>query len=307
MTYKNHKTISQTLLLLAEALEQLALIIAKEQGKDNLEEPKQWKVLSGKPKQKEVSKTVFSDIKKTILKKHKKGFIKNWLLKKDISVGKGIENLKVDKKLYEVADYLADHYLELEDFYKKLKQHQGLKKDFVFRTSKRSVLYIRKWVIMLFQNKIIDAYKFLDNEHIDIDIKKIHHATWFIQGLWLEIFLRRELAQLMRENLSHINTFDILAQAQLVFPDGFSSEIDLLLMLNNKIFWFECKSGNIGTHYKKFQRQKKLMKLPMKQSFLVMPDMDPNRDLAVKNQAYMTPLHADNIRNELKNYIFDKL
>ena len=195
----------------------------------------------------------------------------------------------------------------LEDFYKQLKRHQGLKKDFVFKTPRRSVLYIRKWVMMLFQNKIIDAYKFLDNEHIDVDIKQIHDATWFIQGFWLEIFLRSELAQLMRAYLPHIKTFDILAQAHLVLPGDFSSEIDLLLMLNDKVYWFECKSGNIGEYYKKFKKEKHLMKLPMNHSFLVMPDMDANRDLAVKKQAEMTPLHADNINKELKKHIFDKL
>ena len=300
------KKISQTLLLLAEALEQLALIIAREEGENIAGTPKELEVLSGKRKSGNKSKPA-SYSREEIRRKFKKGFIKNWLLERDITVGKGIDTLKVDKKLYEVADYLADHYLELEDFYKQLKRHQGLKKDFVFKTPRRSVLYIRKWVMMLFQNKIIDAYKFLDNEHIDVDIKQIHDATWFIQGFWLEIFLRSELAQLMRAYLPYIKTFDILAQAHLVFPGDFSSEIDLLLMLNDKVYWFECKSGNIGEYYKKFKKEKHLMKLPMNHSFLVMPDMDANRDLAVKKQAEMTPLHADNIDKELKKHIFDKL
>ena len=206
--------ISKTLLLLAEALEQLALIIAQEEGQNKQEQVKQLEVIRQKIKKIETGDK--EQLYRQIRQKHRKGYIKNWLVQKNIYTGKATDSLRVDNKLYQVADFLADHYRHLQDFYKQLKKHQVIKKDFVYKTPKQSIKYIRKWGKMLFENKIIDAFQFLDNEKIDVDIAEIHRTTYFINGYWLEIFLRRELAKLMRKHIDKIQSFDILAQAEIV-------------------------------------------------------------------------------------------
>jgi hypothetical protein len=293
--------LSQILLQLSDAIEELALLLAKEKVTDSNENIKNLHLITQKIKKLQNNR---NNRRQNILKKYKKGYIKKYLNVRNIYIGDYVDNLKVDKKLYKIADYLADHYMQLEDFYRQLKRHQNIKRDFIAHTNKSAIAYIRNWSRMLHENKIIDAFTELDKHKIDIDIATVADATMFINGLWLEIFLRAELAKFMRQNLNKINTFDIMAQVKVQLPDRKTSELDLLLMINEKIYWFECKSGQIGSkYYKIFQKHKEYLQLPTSQSFLLVPEMNYNQAQAVKQRSGMTLLYATQIEQQLKQYL----
>jgi len=293
--------LSQILLELSDAIEELALLLAKQKVIDREESVKKLHLLTRKIKK---LQTGDDSVKDKIRKKYKKGFINDYLNNRKIYTGKHINNLKVDQKLYQIADYLVDHYISLEEFYKKLKHHQNIKRDFVAHTNKSSLAYIRKWSRMLHDNKIIDAFALLDQDKIDIDIAQVSNATNYINGRWLEIFLRAELAKFMRRNINKISSFDIMAQVEVQLPDRKTSELDLLLMINKKIYWFECKSGQIGSkYYKIFRKHKEYLQLPEAQSFLLVPEMNLNQAEAVKKRSGMTLLYATQIEQQLKQYL----
>ena len=293
--------LSQILLELSDAIEELALLLAKQKVTDREESVKKLHLLTRKIKK---LQTGDDSLKDKIVKKYKKGFINNYLNIRKIYNGKHINNLKVDQKLYQIADYLVDHYIGLEEFYKKLKYHQNIKRDFVAHTNKSSLAYIRKWSRMLHDNKIIDTFALLDQDKIDVDIAQVANATNYINGRWLEIFLRAELAKFMRQNINEISSFDIMAQVEVQLPDRKTSELDLLLMINGKIYWFECKSGQIGSkYYKIFRKHKEYLQLPEAQSFLLVPEMNLNQAEAVKKRSGMTLLYATQIEQQLKQYL----
>ncbi len=301
--------ISQSLLELSDAIEQLALILAQQKYTENKEAEDQFHLLVNKLKAttNELKHNQVPSSNNSIANKFQKGYLENWLLDKEISLGNRIDNLHVNDKLYNVADFLADHYTLLKDFYEQLKRAQNLKKDFKTQTSNQSIKYIRKWSNLLHRNKMIDSFYFLDESTIDVDIASIHDATYFINGFWLEIFLRRELALILRQNLNKIENFDILAQAEIVKPNQKSTEIDLLLMINEKVFWFESKSGNIGkTYFNRFTEHKKLFNLPSEQSLLLVPQMQLNQAEAVFNKTGMNMLYATNLQNQLQKTLFPK-
>jgi len=302
----NNNQISKSLLELSDAIDQLALIIAQQKNIDNDLHVKQFAVIVNKFK--DSTKKLDNNTEgfnTQVQNKHKKGFLQDWLQQKNIYIGKNTNNLKVDEKLYEVADFLADHYKHLKDFYSQLKRHQNVRTDFINHTkNKQTIKYIRKWCNMLHKNKIIDTFEFLNQSSIDVDIAKIHEATYFINGYWLEILLRKEIALLMRKNINKINSFDILVQVELVKPNKKSTELDILLMINNKVFWFECKSGNIGKYYKIFEKHRKLLELNEKQSFIVVPTMQMHQEKAAKENSGMSLLYATNLENQLQKYLF---
>ncbi|MBK9961549.1 MAG: hypothetical protein IPP06_09565 [Saprospiraceae bacterium] len=87
------------------------------------------------------------------------------------------------------------------------------------------------------------------SNNLEIEIAEIHDATMFIYGHWLEILLRSKLASLLHKNLDRLESFDLLSQVVILKPDGTNSELDLLLMINERVYWFECKSGVIKDYF----------------------------------------------------------
>lgn len=300
--------ISQSLIQLSDAIEQLAMILAEQKHLDNDVRVKELSVLVNKfsKQTQQIQSPKPKNWKQKIKAAHQQGYLKQWLLQKGITAGTYKDNLHVNSKLYTLADYLADHYTKLRPFYEQLKKHQVLKRDFEISTSKKSIKYIRQWCNMLHRNKIIDAFQFLDNSKmIDVDIAEIHNATSFINGNWLEIFLRREIAIVLRKNLDKIKSFDILAQVEITKPSTQSSELDVLIMLNGKIYWFECKSGNIGsTYYNRFREHRVLMQLPTQQSLLVVPMMQQHQARLARKNSGMTMLHGTNLNKQLQKLLF---
>lgn len=229
----DNSSISKSLVELSDAIEQLAMIIAQQKDLDKELYVKPLSLLVNKVRE---STDVLQD--QIVLSnqdgKFQKGYIEDWLQSKNIYVGKGKSTLKVSEKLYRVADYLCDHYNHLESFYAQLKRHQVLKKDFVALSKKESIKYIRNWCNMLHRNKIIDSFTKLDQYKTDIDINEIHEATLFINGNWLEVYLRKELSLWMKTHMDKIFSYDVLTQVEIVKPSLRNTEVDLFVMINEK-------------------------------------------------------------------------
>ena len=303
----DNKFLSQALIELSDAIEQLALALAQQNNEDNQTGIKKIAVITKKfrkiEKALQTDETEKPDLKTLIKQKHKKNWLQNYLSDRGIYIGRHVNNLLVDNKLFETAEYFADHYLNLEEFYQKLKRHQHLKKDFIMPTHKASIKYIRQWSEMLHKNKIIDAFAFADT-YVDIDINQINEATYFINGYWLEILLRGEIARFFRHNISVIDSFDILAQVEIQRPDKKTSELDLLLMVNQKVYWFECKSGHIGSvYYNRFNKHRNLLNLNSRQAFLLVPEMNLNQAEYVFKETGMSLIYSTDIENQLKQII----
>lgn len=302
----NHK-ISHSLIELSDAIEQLAMIIAKENGVKTDKSLEQLELVVDKFK-KSTKNLAEPETKEPadILSKYKEGYLEDWLIERNLYVGKSITGLHVDKRLSDIAEYLSDHYYHLSDFYSHLKKSQSIKSDFKMRTTKQSFKYIRKWCNMLHSNKIIDAFHSLDDENsVDVDIATIYEATNFINGQWLEILLRKEIATLLVDNADKIDRFDILAQINFVKPNRTASEIDLLLMLNDKVYWFECKSGHIGEHYfKRFLEHKRHFELPTEQCILVVPASQIHQRTFIRERAGMDLYYGTKLEEQLKKLLF---
>jgi hypothetical protein len=301
----NEQTISKSLHELSKAIEQLAEIITHEKESDNTQ-AKDLSLLvdSFANSTKQLQLKAKKQNSNNLINKHKKGYLEDWLQEKYIYTGRSIDQLRVDEKLFKVADFLADHYRQLREFYSELKRHQNFKEDFISYTDKSSFNYIKNWLKLLEENSIIESYHVLKRNKIDVDIAEIHKATLFISGNWLEILLRKEVALALYKHADKIYSFDILAQVQLIKPDKTNSELDLLLMINNKVFWFECKTGAIGSYYKRFEQHRKLMGLDDEHSFLVVPEPHKHHNKIALQRSGMSTIYATDIEKQLSQILF---
>jgi len=302
----NEQNISQSLHQLSKAIEQLAEIITQEKEMDNASQVKQLSLLvnSFSDSTQQIEHKAKKSSTSNLESKHKKGFLEDWLHKRNIYTGRSIDQLRVDERLFQVADYLADHYKVLREFYSELKRHQNFKEDFISYTDQSSFSFIKKWLRLLKDNKVIESYHVLKKNKIDVDIAEIHKATLFISGNWLEIFLRKEVALMLYKYADQIQSFDLLAQVQLIKPDKSNTELDLLLMINNEVFWFECKTGTIGSYYDRFEKHRKLMGLDSEHSLLVVPDRHKHHAKIAMKRSGMSTIYATDIEKQLTRILF---
>ncbi|MBK7304088.1 MAG: hypothetical protein IPI90_12785 [Saprospiraceae bacterium] len=302
-----NEQLSESLLELSDSLERLANTWLKQKEADMHVQVKEFSVLVNK-----FQKTVKGalpdqrDEAAIIKAKHKKNFIISWLKAINVQAVDYANTLKAQTYLIDTADYLAHNFEHLKEFYTTLKYQQNLKRDFKFKTARSSLGYIKQWCTMLSKNKLLDKFSEDRSNNLEIEIAEIHDATMFIYGHWLEILLRSKLASLLHKNLDRLESFDLLSQVVILKPDGTNSELDLLLMINERVYWFECKSGVIKDYFEKFKEHKNLLKLPQEQSFVVVPEKDPNIAIHVRKRSEMTCLNSTELELQLEQHIFDQ-
>jgi len=238
------------------------------------------------------------------LHKRRKNYLRQWLQDKNIRVGAFKHSLHGDRYLASTAEYLADHYGHLKEFYKKLKANTNHKTDFDLTIrSKNAVEYIRNWCDMLEENHLIDGVEWEQNNRLSIDVAALTQAFSFINGNWLEILLRAEVSRYFLNNINRIATFDLLACVQMIKPNNKRTELDLLLMLDEDVYWFECKSGIIGTYYEKFEEHRNLLGLSPERSFLVIQENDDHKADQAGSISQLTTLAANRLEEDLKIYL----
>jgi hypothetical protein len=305
--------LSASLIELSDAIEQLAHIIAQQGERDQDIHIKQFSLIVKKFKdttseaQKALGQPEIPPVssKAALIKaSHKKGYLKNWLEERGLQVVDSSSSLQVDDYLFGAVDFLADHYQHLVEFYKQLKRHQSIKKNFTHYTAKNSINYIMKWCEMLKQHQLIDAFTVSHESEVFVDIAEIHSAAQFIYGYWLEVLLRKEVAQVLNDHITDIHSFDVLSQINIVKPNEQFTEFDLMLMLNDEVYWFECKSGVIQNYFKKFAEHRQLMKLTEKNAFLVIPGRMPGIAAHTLKRAGMTTLYGTELEHKLKEILF---
>lgn len=298
--------LSRSVRQLADALDLLANLIEQQKNKEAVNFLKEFALILNRRLPGTSENPEMVQDRKMIRDKFEKGFLNQWLSKRNIIAAGGSGSLKVDAYLSEASHFLARHYQELKPFYQQLKIHSNRRKDFRSKVHLSSIEYIQKWCDMLHEFKLIDGYKKTGSEFF-VEIAEIHKATHFIQGYWLEVLLRSTVSQLMAQYLHSIDHFDLLSQLGIQLPDGQRSEIDLLLMINGEVYWFECKSGTLGEYYEKFSRQGGLMNLDERSSFLVYPEANPNMATHLRVQSKMSFLTATGLKEQLEENIFKPL
>ncbi|MCO5232219.1 MAG: DUF1887 family protein [Chitinophagales bacterium] len=295
----------QSLLELSDAIEQLATTIARQKNSDQQIQQKQLSVITQKFKHATqlIHPATQQDNAALIQQKYQNGFLKEHLDNQGIFISTTIENLRADENLYKAVDYLQDHYTLLKDFYAHLKRSQVLKKDFNHKNTAHAIRYIQDWCKILHHYKIIDGFKVLNHSEIFVDIAQIAEATSFINGYWLEVLLRREIALFLHAHLSQIQSFDILSQTTVLKQDNTNTELDLLLMINQKVYWFECKSGQINNYFERFKDTKEDLGISDNRAFLVIPAQDNNIPLHAKKRSNMLTLFGTELETQLKKHL----
>lgn len=291
-----------TLRLLSEALDLLADCIEKQKFVDIEAESKELAVLVQRLRKKS-GVGVEAIVGTPLISKRNNGCLLAWLQKRGITVTSYQSDLRADAYLHRAAEYLVDNFNMLYDFYKAFKYGQGQQKNFTFKTNAQSAKYIHQWCKMLHDSKFIDRYEKLANGDLYIDVSSLHEAIIFINGYWLEIILRGTIASYLQKNKDIVESYDMLSGVKIVKQDGMPSELDMLLYVNGKVFWFECKSGQIGEYYEIFNMHRSLLGLNREQCGIIITQPNANLEQNIANRSGMSTFDALHM-NKLERFIF---
>ncbi|MBK9107295.1 MAG: hypothetical protein IPM92_02655 [Saprospiraceae bacterium] len=301
----NIAILAESLQELADALEHLSQLVLLQKEADKQVPIKEFSLLvrNFKSKLNQAPNVTLQDHKTQWASKHKRNFIKNWLKSKNIKLVGAITSLKADSYLFQAVDYLASHFGNLQIFYELLKANQRNKKNFTTRTTETSLQYIQTWCDMLKQHGIIDRFETKSKSELFVDVAEIHKSAMFINGYWLELLLRSKLSLFLKQRLNKIQSFDILSQLAVIKPDGKHTELDLMLMLNGQIYWFECKSGAIGEYYQKFNNHRHLLGMNEQNSFVLLPTLESSQVLHIFERSGMSCISAINLIEQLETFL----
>lgn len=291
----NNPILAQSLEQLADQLDTLAELVKSQNLRDKQEPVKQFSVIASRLQALSQSEILNPKDWKS---KYKRGFLRKWLLTRGLAAADAVESLKGDHFLFNTTEYLAENFNFLEDFYSRLKYGQSQHRNFQFRAAKSSLPYIKAWAQMLKKLRYIDHWE-EQPEGFFVDISKLSSATFFINGIWLEILLRGRVAEYLKGHFDTITEFDVLSQVNIAKPDGSVSELDLLLMLNGRVYWFECKAGDIGRYYSVFNEHRVLLRLNEERAIVLLPYTNAQMIANFKKKSGMRTFFAVHLEDQL--------
>lgn len=221
--------------------------------------------------------------------------LEDWLKGLGIQVVKRPEaEEEKEKVLTRLALFLGDRYSSLEKLYERLKQSLSTKRQFELSLSEagqEEIANSTQFCTMLKQYALLTSYHYKSEERrIRAKASTEGWVQNFLTGGWLERYVAERLRKLLRsKNLSH----EVGMGYQVTLPNGEAMELDVLLRVGEKVFWFEAKTGDFQAHIAKYAGLKKVLGLSAKESFLVLLGMDKARakelsalhGLTVVNQA----------------------
>ncbi|MFN3179885.1 MAG: hypothetical protein ACK41R_07055 [Thermus sp.] len=229
--------------------------------------------------------------------------LEEWLKGLGIQVvKKPQEEEEKEKVLTRLALFLGDRYSSLEKLYERLKQSLSTKRQFELSLSEATqeeIANSTQFCTMLKQYALLTSYHYKSEERrIRAKASTEGWVQNFLTGGWLERYVAERLRKFLRsKNLPH----EVAVGYQVTLPNGDSMELDVLLRVGERFFWFEAKTGDFQTHIAKYAGLKKVLGLSARESFLVLLGMDKARakelsalhGLTVVNQANVVEIFQE--------------
>lgn len=179
-----------------------------------------------------------------------------------------------DAQLDELSTYLGENYAVLSTYFNKLRKNIGYKPIHTLDRNKTEEVSIHENFLKQLDNKRFLSFGRVLNKfkpHEDLMIKSgvydREDVKSFFNGQWFERFIYCYVIDFLDSENLHYQCYRNL---KVVYSDGEKSEIDLFLLIEDKPFIIECKSGeNYKEGFDKFSNQRRKVSIPIKNSIYV--------------------------------------
>lgn len=213
------------------------------------------------------------------------------------------ENETLDK----IALFMGNKYSRIKKVYNSIKSKLNSGMGFwvdLKNATQEEVSYSCQLCNSLYQIAFLSEYKYFKSPQFQIYAKpsRIPTAINFFTGQWLERFIKLEIKNSIRK-LGKPVKFEFLTNPQIILPNGDDFELDLLLYLEDEIFWFEAKTGDYQNYVDKYSRMSKIMQIDNQHSFMVLTEVSNQNCVALKQLYGMEVVSIENFSEKFQNAI----
>jgi hypothetical protein len=169
----------------------------------------------------------------------------NWLNTHNLQVDKYHQPVPLDDVFDRIACTIGEQYAILAPLYHQIIRSLRNKGKFSFslaKSSQEEIAICTQFCQTLLQNSLLADYFYDKQQKLISATPQTGNAdiNSFLNGGWFERFIYHKVAKFLT---AHQLDYQCLRNPQVILRNRDSFELDLLFLVNNKLIWIECKSG----------------------------------------------------------------
>jgi hypothetical protein len=185
----------------------------------------------------------------------------------------------LDPRLSQIAAFLGKYLAYVQPFYFRLKGTLNTAEEIHFSllgSQGRDVTHTLNFCKMLKEVGFLEHFSYRRSPHYKIvaRLKRTPAAINFLSGGWLEHHIRDKVVAILTTHPSTLEMpYAFMKNPKIILPGNENFEFDFLLMVGDKVFWIEAKTGEYMDYIAKYARVSKLLELNRNSSLLVLVDI----------------------------------
>ncbi|MBO5179460.1 MAG: DUF1887 family protein [Clostridia bacterium] len=209
----------------------------------------------------------------------------------------------IDPTMLMIANSIGKSYDLVSPFILEIKRNIDKPSQFALRVKKytqRSACAICTLATLLKEHKLLRYYSYKKTPECLVIAKpentgNIHN---FYTGQWLEYYVANVVNNVLksREGYKSVNLNIKVKNRNCV-----EFEFDVMAILNDEIFWVECKTGEYNKHLPKYEKLARELGIPSNRMFLVVAGIDDETANSLSNAHDITVCSVDKFKS-----IFEK-
>ncbi len=179
------------------------------------------------------------------------------LRERGVLVYEGQDDLNRNEAFEHLARHLGAHFDLLAPFYEKLKRlvasGRGSKFEVEHLTDEERSAAVQFGTLLHRHGMLKDFYYHRSPKRaLRVIPTKDGKTGQFLTGGWLEIFVSMMLSRRLRAHVSPARC-QLLYNVKGALPDGREFEADIMAVVEDRMFWLECKTGNWQDYAARFR------------------------------------------------------
>ncbi|MCS6776523.1 MAG: hypothetical protein RMJ43_01030 [Chloroherpetonaceae bacterium] len=182
-----------------------------------------------------------------------------------------------DRTIDSLAQYVGDNYHRVKDLLAKIKRTMQRGDTFVESLQERTqedVTVNCQLCTRLHALAFLAEYKYEKSPKFLIRARSasLPAAQKFFSGQWLERFIAL-CVQRVLERRQLLADSALLANPQIILPNGNDFELDLIVRVRDDFYWIEAKTGAYQDYVQKYSRFARILGLDYVHSIMVLTDV----------------------------------
>ena len=184
----------------------------------------------------------------------------------------------LDPRLAQLAGFLGKYLPYVQPFYTRLKATLNEGEEIQFSLlgfQGRDITHTLNFCKMLQDVGFLATFTYRRAPHYKIvaRLERTSVAINFLSGGWLEHYIRDKVIAILTTHPSTMEMpYAFMKNPRILLPGDEDFEFDFLLMVGDKVFWIEAKTGEYMDYIGKYSRVAKLLDLNRNNNLLVLVD-----------------------------------